>query len=243
MSAPAAPAPPTPTPPARRRDALGTSALVLGVIGTALGLFATYTWFVVLPLGLLTTIFGIADVTRSRHDVSANGRIAVIGIIAGAVTLTLGVWGTGMFLNGLNQLSHGLSDPRPVPATVTGPLSPVDSAEPVTWGQRYTFDNGIAVSVTPPAAVPQSTRSIELTVTVTNHGLAAYLLDQRDFGPVTTFDGILSTDLEPQQAIRIPAGAGVAYRVSYTLPRRTGRLRLEFRSGEDLAIGTVTGAV
>jgi hypothetical protein len=237
MSAPAAPASP-----GRRRDVLGASALVLGLVGVVLGAFAAATWFVVLPLGLLTTIFGIADVTRSRYDVSVVRRVAVVGIVAGVVTLALGVWGTGMFLNGLRQLSHGVTDPRPVPATFTGRPSPVDSADPVTWGQGYTFDNGITVSVTPPVAVPQSARSIELTVTVTNHGRVAYVLDQRAFGPVTTFDGMPSTDLEPQQAIRIPAGSSVAYRVSYTLPTWNGRLRLEFRSGEDLAVGTVTGA-
>jgi hypothetical protein len=236
MTAPAAP-----SPPGRQHDALGPSALALGVVGTALGLFVCTTWFVVLPLGLLAVVFGLTDVTRARHDVRANGRTAVIGTVAGAVTLFFGVWGTGMFLDGLNQLSHGLSDPRPVAATVTGPPSPVDSAVPVTWGQRYTFDNGITVSVTPPTAVPQSTRSVELTVTVTNGTGAAYSLDQRTFGPTTTFDDTPGIDLEPQQAIRIPAGASAAYRVSYVLPDDTGRLRLEFRSGADEAVGAVVG--
>jgi hypothetical protein len=107
--------------PVRRRDVLGTSAIALGGVGIVLGLFACATWFVVLPLGLLTTIFGIIDLSRRGHDAVANGRTAVIGTLAGAVTLALGVWGTGMFLTGLNQLAHGLSDPRP-PA-VTGSAS------------------------------------------------------------------------------------------------------------------------
>jgi hypothetical protein len=227
----------------RHSDVLGMSALVLGGIGTVLGLFAGATWFVVLPLGLLTTIFGIVDLTRSRHDAAANGRTAVIGTVAGAVTLALGVWGTGMFLGGLNDLSHGLSDPRPVAPTVTGPASPVDSPTPVAFGQRYTFDNGITVSVTSPVAMPESARSVELTVTVANHTRTAFVLDQRAFGPVTTFDGTMTNDLEPQQAIRIPAGTSAAYRVGYALPRWSGDLLLAFTSGADLATGIVAGRV
>lgn len=92
--------------PVRRRDALGASSLLLGLAGVGMGLAAAgVTWCVVVPIGLYTLITSVIDLGRARHDAAANSRTAVIGIVVGAAALALGVWGTGMFLGELSQLS------------------------------------------------------------------------------------------------------------------------------------------
>jgi hypothetical protein len=97
---------------ARRCDALGGAALALGLAGVCMGGFAARaTWFVVVPLGLLAMILGLIDVSRAGHDTAASSRTAVTAVIAGAAALALGIWGTGMFLGELDQLSHSLSSP------------------------------------------------------------------------------------------------------------------------------------
>ncbi|HEX9336326.1 MAG TPA: hypothetical protein VF892_10595, partial [Pseudonocardiaceae bacterium] len=89
--------------PVQHRSGLGLSALGLGVAGILLGVFARGAWFVVVPVGLLALIFGVFGVSQKRYCTAVDMTTAVIGVLAGAATLAMGVSGTGTFLNGLHQ--------------------------------------------------------------------------------------------------------------------------------------------
>lgn len=212
-----------PSRPARRCDALGGTAIVLGLCGIGLGLFAAgATWFVVVPAGLLTMIFGLIDVSRARHDVTANGRTAIIGVVAGAVALALGCWGTGMFLGELNQLSHNMSSPTATPV----------------WGQDHVFADGITVNVATPV-VTSTGPSLALTVTATNDTAKAITLNP----PAATFTGRPLTEDTGAKAVTVPSGGSVTYRLGYRLPALTGELRLEFQPTPGSPPGIVAGRV
>jgi hypothetical protein len=118
--------------PVQRRNGLGRSALVLGVVGIALGVFAGITWFVVVPLGLLTLIVGVFGVSQQRYYVGSDVTTAIIGTIAGAITLALGIWGTGTFLDSLHQ-TVGTPTSQPTPAGPAG----VAGGPIIAWGQPH----------------------------------------------------------------------------------------------------------
>lgn len=236
----------------QQHNHLGRSALVLGVAGILLGVFAGITWFVVVPLGLLTLIFGVFGVSEKRHYVGSDATTAIIGTIAGAVTLALGVWGTGTFLSSLHRLAGDPDTGAAVPATMTGQSWAVGSVT-MTWGQPHTFGNGVIVAVSAPvlftpAGGSAGARSVVLSVTVTNCGRSGYRPDGAALDPTATFDGRpLSQVADPDGDVSLPvpatiqAGQSVGYRVAYALPRQTGELKLAFRPDPDAAQAVVGG--
>ncbi|HEX4725286.1 MAG TPA: hypothetical protein VH333_22435 [Pseudonocardiaceae bacterium] len=208
----------------QHRNGLGLSALGLGAAGILLGVFAAGAWFVVVPVGLLALIFGVFGVSQKRYYAS-DAATAVIGMIAGAVTLALGIWGTGTFLDGLHQPSavssvSGRAVPA-VPAVAQGPAArpfgpppgrpsgpPWTTGGTITWGQPHDFGNNVVVAISAPVAfTPASAgaggavpRSVVLSVTVTNCGTAAYRPDKSVYAPSATFDG------HPLHQIPLPGG-------------------------------------
>ena len=164
---------------ARRCDLLGGFAVALGLAGIGLGVAAPRgTWFVVVPIALLAIIFGLIDVSRGRHDPAADGPTAISGVVAGAVALVLGGWGTGMFLGQLDQLSGNLTDPA------VSHLPP-----PVTWDQDHVLGDGLAVRVAPPQVTPPTI--VTLTIAAGNTSPTAL------GAPTATLNG---TQLIPDQA-------------------------------------------
>jgi hypothetical protein len=236
--------------PVQHHNGLGRSALVLGVVGMVLGVFAGITWFVVVPLGLLTLIFGVFGVSQQRHYVGSDATTAIIGTIAGAITLALGIWGTGTFLDSLHQAVGATTTDQPVqagPAAIVG--GPI-----ITWGQPYELDTNVVVAVSAPvmftpSAANGAARSVVLTVTITNCGGAVYHPNTTVLDPTATFDGRPlsqiavpgSTMVSLPQPTPIQPGRSVGYRVAYALPRPTGELRLALRSTPDAAQAVIGG--
>jgi hypothetical protein len=235
--------------PVQRRNGLGRSALVLGLVGIVLGVFAGITWFVVVPLGLLTLIVGVFGVSQQRYYVGSDAA-AIIGTIAGAITLALGVWGTGTFLDSLHQAVGATITDQPGtagPAAIAG--GPI-----VTWGQPHELSANVVVAVSAPVMFTPSVangaaRSVVLTVTVTNFSGAPFHPRTTVLAPTATFDGRpLSQIAVPGSTtviVPVPApiqpGRSVGYRVAYALPRPTGELRLAFRLSHDAAPAVIGG--
>jgi membrane-bound ClpP family serine protease len=77
-------------PPVRRRNGMGTAALILGILGLVLVvliLFAPLGAF----LGLLAVIFGIVGLLRAGRGEADNRGQAVAGLATGAVALVVGL--------------------------------------------------------------------------------------------------------------------------------------------------------
>lgn len=253
---------------ASHRNSLGLSALGLGIAGILVGVFAGGAWFVVVPVGLLTLVLGIFGVTQKRYYAPADVSAAVVGVAAGVVTLALGIWGTGTFLDGLHQTSSGAATVgRPVSSVALGPAAqpfgpaqgrpsgpPWVTGGTITWGQPHDFGDNVVVAISAPVGFTPVTpngdaaRSVVLSVTITNCGTSLYHPDRSVYAPSATFDG------QPLHQVALPGGEvpaalpnavapgnSVGYRVAYGLPNQSGDLHLTLRPNPNAPQAVIGG--
>ena len=90
---PAGQYPPGGPPAARRRNGMGTTALVLGVVAIVLVLLLLFSP-VGAFLGLLAVLFGILGIMRANRGEADNRGQAVAGLVTGAIALLVGVFFT-----------------------------------------------------------------------------------------------------------------------------------------------------
>jgi hypothetical protein len=100
----------------RRRNGMGTAALVLGVLALVLVLlliFAPLGAF----LGLLAVIFGIVGIVWANQGQADNRGQAVAGLVTGGLALLLGIWFTisvgvwfSTHVNDFNRFGQCLDD-------------------------------------------------------------------------------------------------------------------------------------
>ena len=100
----------------RRRNGMGTTALVLGVVALVLVLLLIFSPLGVL-LGLLAVIFGIVGIVRANRREADNRGQAVAGLVAGGLALLLGIWFTvsvgvwfSTHVNDFNRFGQCLDD-------------------------------------------------------------------------------------------------------------------------------------
>jgi hypothetical protein len=80
-------------PAARRRNGMGTAALVLGVVGLVLVLLLLFSPIGAF-LGLLAVLFGILGIIRANRGEADNRGQAVAGLVTGGIALLVGVFFT-----------------------------------------------------------------------------------------------------------------------------------------------------
>jgi len=85
--------PPSQYPAARRRNGMGTAALVLGVVAVVLVLLLLFSPIGAF-LGLLAVLFGILGIMRANRGEADNRGQAVAGLVTGAIALLVGVFFT-----------------------------------------------------------------------------------------------------------------------------------------------------
>ena len=85
--------PPGGPPAARRRNGMGTTALVLGVVAIVLVLLLLFSP-VGAFLGLLAVLFGILGIMRANRGEADNRGQAVAGLVTGAIALLVGAFFT-----------------------------------------------------------------------------------------------------------------------------------------------------
>ena len=79
--------------PPRRRNGMGTAALVLGVVALVLVLLLIFSPLGAF-LGLLAVIFGIVGIVRANRREADNRGQAVAGLVTGGLALLFGIWFT-----------------------------------------------------------------------------------------------------------------------------------------------------
>jgi hypothetical protein len=75
----------------KRRNGMGTAALVLGVVALVLVLLLIFSPLGAF-LGLLAVIFGIVGIVRVNHREADNRGQAVAGLVTGGLALLFGIW-------------------------------------------------------------------------------------------------------------------------------------------------------
>lgn len=82
--------------PPRRRNGMGTAALVLGVVALVLVLLLIFSPLGAF-LGLLAVLFGILGIMRANRGEADNRGQAVAGLVTGGIALLVGVFFTLSF--------------------------------------------------------------------------------------------------------------------------------------------------
>jgi hypothetical protein len=173
---------PRPQPSHRRaesRNGPGLAAAIVGPIGILFGL-VPLTGFVAVICGLVAVPLALVGRSRFKKRLATNGRTAAAGLVAGVVALALGVWGIVIVFQATNALVSTLEGPS---VASTGPVGGADGAPGqaagsgvAAFGQRVTFDDGVAVEVTAPQAFKpgryafgnERDRAVSFEVTVIN---------------------------------------------------------------------------
>ena len=102
--------------PPRRRNGMGTAALVLGVVALVLVLLLIFSPLGAF-LGLLAVIFGIVGIVRANRREADNRGQAVAGLVTGGLALLFGIWFTisvgvwfSTHVNDFNRFGQCLDD-------------------------------------------------------------------------------------------------------------------------------------
>jgi hypothetical protein len=179
---------PSAAPPAR--NGLGLAAAIIAPVGILFGL-VPLTGFIAVICALVAIPLALAGWSRVRRGRATNGKTAMAGLVLGAGAFVLGVWGITIVFGAVDRLAEDLSGPAPVAAPAApGPQPAVEAEQPAgaaapavaAFGQRVTFDDGLAVEVTAPqlyqpsryAAGHDGDRAVRFDITVVNGSREPY---------------------------------------------------------------------
>lgn len=181
----------TPRPVPEPRNGFGITALVLALVGLALA-FIPFTGFLAVILGGIAVVFGLLGLGRVRSGQATNKVMPIVGAVLGLIAMVVGVIATVLVVSAALRLASGqeaagasrssaptpsLSRAAPLP-----PLSP--SSAPAAPNRQtgpapgtFTWEDGLAVEVSPPRAVTFSETAccgtsgsgIAFTVRLTNN--------------------------------------------------------------------------
>jgi hypothetical protein len=167
-------------PPAAPRNGLGLAAVIIAPVGVLFGL-VPLTGFVAVICALVTIPLAAVGWARYRKGQATNGRTAVTGLVIGVIALILGVWGITIVANALDELAGpsplpAAADAAGAPPAVLGQQGAPATTPTAAFGQRVTFDDGVAVELTAPQAFQPSRsaagadrdRAVTAEVTVVN---------------------------------------------------------------------------
>ncbi|TJZ57370.1 DUF4190 domain-containing protein [Streptomyces piniterrae] len=164
------------------RNGMGVTALVLGIVGVVLGLLVIVFWISWLP-ALLAVIFGVVGLSQVRKGLATNRGMALAGVILGVVGL-LTALGGGLFT--VMAVKRAVDDRRAKveqrakdAEEAKASESAAEKARHLSFGESYTFENGLKVTVAKPQPYTpddyvlghaKGNRAVQVTVSVVNTG-------------------------------------------------------------------------
>ena len=164
------------------RNGFGITALVVGLIAICLGFIPLFGLGAIIG-GIIAVVFGLLGFARARRGVATNKKMSLIGTIAGVLAGALGIWGLVIVSNAFTELDNTIKGAAPSAAAPVAPGTPANASAPVeesttgAFGQKYTWPDGVAVTVSGPKAYRPSSsaatsqaavRYVSMTVTLTN---------------------------------------------------------------------------
>ncbi|WP_432249219.1 DUF4190 domain-containing protein [Streptomyces sanyensis] len=188
-----APQPYNPGPaPAQARNGLGTTALVLGIIGLLIAFVPLLFWLGGI-LGLLALIFGLVGLGRAKRGEATNKGVAVAGTVLAALTLVASVFMgivTVMAVDeAVDEINKAVEAGAPKEATAAAE-EPADATggtegeapavdETLAAGDSVIYDDDVTVTVSAPKAYSPSefaightsgNKAYQVTVVIENAG-------------------------------------------------------------------------
>ncbi|MFE1173198.1 DUF4190 domain-containing protein [Streptomyces sp. NPDC058773] len=181
-ASPWAPYPPAPTPAPQSRNGMGLTALVLGIVGVVLGLLVILFWLSWLP-ALLAVVFGSIGLSQARRGRATNKGMALTGVVLGAAGLLVAAGGAVLTVTAVQKVADKA---RAEVADVKASASASEKARHLAFGESYTFENGLKVTITEPKPyIPddyvlghaKGNKAVQVTVRVVNTGTARVKVD------------------------------------------------------------------
>ncbi|MFE6743407.1 DUF4190 domain-containing protein [Streptomyces tubercidicus] len=176
-SAPWATYPTAPIPAPQSRNGMGITALVLGIVGVVLGLLIILFWLSWLP-ALLAMIFGFVGLSQARNGRATNKGMALAGVILGGAGLLAAAGGAVLTITAVKTVADSA---RAKAKEVKSSASAAEKARHLSFGESYTFENGLKVTVAEPKPYTpddfvlghaKGNKAVQVTVTVVNTGTA-----------------------------------------------------------------------
>ncbi|WP_432142897.1 DUF4190 domain-containing protein [Streptomyces sp. bgisy084] len=140
------PYPMAPLPAPQSRNGMGITALVLGIVGLVLGLLIILFWMSWLP-ALLAVVFGSVGLSHARRGRATNRGMALAGVILGVVGLLAAAGGAVLTVTAVKKVTD---DARAKVKEVRASASASEKARHLSFGESYTFENGLRVTVAEP---------------------------------------------------------------------------------------------
>ncbi|MDN3293116.1 DUF4352 domain-containing protein [Streptomyces ficellus] len=191
---PAAPQPPAqPTQPAHpARNGLGTTALVLGIIGTVSGFIPFFFWLAGI-LGLIALILGLSGRGRVKRGEATNKGVTTTGAILGLVAVILSVVGAVITFkavdDAVNELNKDLGQTATkAPAAgesakgdsgTAGDGAKGDKGKGLAAGDTSIYDDDLQVTVSEATSIEpgefasghtKGNKAYEVTIVIENAG-------------------------------------------------------------------------
>ncbi|MFD5327647.1 DUF4190 domain-containing protein [Streptomyces sp. NPDC127092] len=173
------------------RNGLGTTALVLGILGVIFAIIPLTFWLGGI-LGLLALIFGIIGTARAGKGLATNKGSALAGLILGALSIVASIAWTIAVATAVKDVADELDKEldqkggTTASATPGGEATGEPTAEPteqapkaLKFGDTFTYEDGIKVTVSKPRAYQpdgfavshkKGNKAFQVTVTVVNGG-------------------------------------------------------------------------
>ncbi|NUT52961.1 MAG: hypothetical protein HOV94_37590 [Saccharothrix sp.] len=238
-----------------RFGALAWTALVLGIVGGVGSPIIIFNNLTAITAGV-GIVLGIIALFGTRKI------LAVIGVVLCVLAVVFTVMVQKATVEKLDEIVNGSAGQGQVSgdADVAAPVEQQSDAArgTPTWGQRYTWDSGLAVEVSAPtpcvpgefAAPSGIARAAKVTVTVTNGTDKPFDAAVLSFGSDAQFDGRKADTVFDSNG---PCGAGglanatvlpgktYAYDVAFAVGAEAGELQIalqpDFTSGKAVFVG------
>jgi hypothetical protein len=130
------------------RNGLGTTALILGIIGVLTGIIPFLFWVAGI-LGIIGLILGLVGLSRGQRGEATNGTMALWGIITSAVAVVLSIVGLVIFVGVFAELGEEaavVTESTVAPATES-PTSPAAETSPPPHVEETAPALGVEVDV------------------------------------------------------------------------------------------------
>ncbi|MFE6689095.1 DUF4190 domain-containing protein [Streptomyces sp. NPDC057743] len=165
---------------AQPSNGMGVAALVLGLVGCALGVLIFLFWLSWLP-AVLAVIFGGVGLSQARAGRATNKGMAVAGLVLGIIGVLAAVAGAVFTVvlvdDARTRTKEVKTEQRVEKKAAEESAAAEEKARHLSFGESYTFENGLKVTVAKPEPFEpdafahghaKGNKAVQVTVTVVN---------------------------------------------------------------------------
>ena len=225
--------PPVAPPKPARFGALAWTALILGIVGVVGSPVIIFNNLTVIA-AVVGLVLGVIALFGTRKV------LAIIGVVLCVAAIVFTVVAQQSAVKELDKILDGGTNQG-----LAGETSKQDAlVDPPTWGERYTWANGLSIDVVPPVACtpgqysapPNIVRAVKFKVTITNGTSAAFETALLSLGNDAQFNGQRAERIFDTSGAcggtldtaTVLPGKTYTYEVAYSVGAQPGEMQLVF---------------